>query len=147
MRYPNVPKEQLTAPATKFRVFGVETDSSADAVFSIGDFNSLDSAKHAAKQKAGTGTPIFIYNDRGEVVVRYGSRHEKEQRRAIQSKSGGSHAAGVTFDWQSGQDALRRTRLMSRNFGLAARCALILNDYAASARRADCWIRAADASP
>jgi hypothetical protein len=49
--------------------------STADAVFSIGDFDSLDSAKRAAKQKAGTGTPIFIYNDRGEVVVRYGSWH------------------------------------------------------------------------
>ena len=40
-----------------------------------GDFNSLDAAKQAAKEKAGTGTPIFIYNDRAELVVRYGSWH------------------------------------------------------------------------
>lgn len=57
MRYPNIPKEQLTAPARKFRVFGVETASTADEVFSIGDFDSLDSAKRAAKQKAGNWIP------------------------------------------------------------------------------------------
>jgi hypothetical protein len=75
MRYPKATKEELTAPPAQYRVLGVETHSNAESVFSIGDFNSLDAAKQAAKEKAETGTPIFIYNDRAELVVRYGSWH------------------------------------------------------------------------
>ena len=75
MRYPKIPKEERTAPLSHFRVLGVETHTTAEAMFSIGDFDSLDSAKHAGKQRAGTGTPIFVYNDRGELLVRYGSWH------------------------------------------------------------------------
>jgi hypothetical protein len=75
MRYPKATKEELTAPPAQFRVLGVEIHATSESVFSIGDFDSLDAAKKAAKQKAGTGVPIFIYNDHGEFIVRYGSWH------------------------------------------------------------------------
>jgi hypothetical protein len=75
MRYPKATKEELTAPPAQFRVLGVEIHATSESVFSIGDFEALDAAKQAAKQKAGTGVPIFIYDDRGELIVRYGSWH------------------------------------------------------------------------
>jgi hypothetical protein len=75
MRYPKATKEELTAPPAQFRVLGVEINATSESVFSIGDFASLDAAKEAAKQKASTGVPIFIYNDHGELIVRYGSWH------------------------------------------------------------------------
>ena len=75
MRYPKATKEQLTAPPAQYRVLGVEINASCESVFSIGDFGSLDAAEDAAKQKAGTGVPVFIYNDRGELIVRHGSWH------------------------------------------------------------------------
>ena len=75
MRYPKATKEELTAPPAQFRVLGVEINASSETVFSVGDFGSLDTAKQAAEQKAGTGVPIFIYNDHGELIVRYGSWH------------------------------------------------------------------------
>ena len=75
MRYPNATKEELTAPPAQYRVLGVEINATSESVFSIGDFASLDAAKKAAEQKAGTGVPIFIYNDHGELIVRYGSWH------------------------------------------------------------------------
>jgi hypothetical protein len=75
MRYPKAPKEALTAPPAQYRVLGVEINATSESVFSIGDFTSLDTAKKAAEQKAGTGVPIFIYNDHGELIVRYGSWH------------------------------------------------------------------------
>ena len=55
MRYPKATKEALTAPPAQYRVLGVEINSTSESVFSIGDFDSLDAAKQAAKQKAGTG--------------------------------------------------------------------------------------------
>lgn len=75
MRYPKATKEELTAPPAQYRVLGVEIQATSESVFSIGDFASLDAAKKAAEQKACTGVPIFIYNDHGELVVRYGSWH------------------------------------------------------------------------
>jgi len=75
MRYPKAPKEDLTAPQTQYRVLGVEINATSESVFSVGDFDSLDAAKNAAEQKAGPGVPIFIYNDHGELIVRYGSWH------------------------------------------------------------------------
>jgi hypothetical protein len=75
MRYPKATKEELTAPPAQFRVLGVEIHTTSESVFSIGDFDSLDAAKQAAEQKAGTGVPVFIYNDHGELIVRYGSWH------------------------------------------------------------------------
>ena len=75
MRYPKATKEELTAPQAQYRVLGVEIHATSESMFSIGDFDSLNAAKEAAKQKAGTGVPIFIYNDHGELIVRYGSWH------------------------------------------------------------------------
>jgi hypothetical protein len=75
MRYPKATKEELTAPPGRFRVLGVEINATAESICSIGDFDSLDAAKKAAEQKAATGFPIFIYNDHGELIVRYGSWH------------------------------------------------------------------------
>ena len=75
MRYPKATKEELTAPPALFRVIGVEIHATSESVFAIGDFDSLDTAKKAAEQKASTGVPIFIYNDRGELIERYGSWH------------------------------------------------------------------------
>jgi hypothetical protein len=75
MRYPKATKADLTAPHAKYRVLGVEINATSESVFSIGDFDSLDAAKNAAELKAGTGVPIFIYNDRGELIERFGSWH------------------------------------------------------------------------
>ena len=75
MRYPKATKQELTAPPGRFRVLGVEINATSESVFTVGDFASLDAAKEAAKQKAGTGVPIFIYNDHAELIVRYGSWH------------------------------------------------------------------------
>ncbi len=75
MRYPKATKEELTAPTAKFRVLGVDVRAASEAVYVIGDFDSLPAAKEAAKQKAGIGSPAFIYNDQAELIVRYGSWH------------------------------------------------------------------------
>jgi hypothetical protein len=75
MRYPKATKEELTAPTAKFRVLGVDVRADSEAGYLIGDFDSLTRAKEAAKQRAGTGSPIFIYNDQAELIVRYGSWH------------------------------------------------------------------------
>jgi hypothetical protein len=75
MRYPKATKEELTAPHAQYRVLGVEIHATSESVFSVGDFDSLDAAKKAAEQKAGTGVPVFIYDDHGELILRYGSWH------------------------------------------------------------------------
>ena len=75
MRHPKATKEELTAPTGKFRVLGVDVRAHSEAVYLIGDFDSLTAAKEAAKQRAGIGSPIFIYNDQAELIVRYGSWH------------------------------------------------------------------------
>jgi hypothetical protein len=41
----------------------------------IADFDSLADAKRAAKQNSDMGSPVFIYNDQAELIVRYGSWH------------------------------------------------------------------------
>jgi hypothetical protein len=75
MRLPNAPKEQLTAPAAKFRVLSVDVHDPSGAVYLVGDFDSLPQAKETAKQNSGTGRPIFVYDDRAQLIVRYGSWH------------------------------------------------------------------------
>lgn len=75
MRYPKASKEELTAPTAKFRVLAVDVGAASEAVYVIGDFDSLNAAKETAKQKSGTGAPVFIYNDQAELIVRYGSWH------------------------------------------------------------------------
>ncbi len=72
MRYPKASREELQAPKEMFRVTGVEA---ATGNYHLGDFETLQMAKLVAKQKASTGNPIYIYDDKGELVVRYGSWH------------------------------------------------------------------------
>ncbi len=72
MRYPNASREELQAPKDMFRVTGVEA---ATGNYRLGDFETLQTAKSVAKEKAGIGNPIYIYDDKGELVVRYGSWH------------------------------------------------------------------------
>jgi hypothetical protein len=74
MRYPKATKEELTAPPAKFRVLAVDTAGRTEAVHLVSDFDSLADAKTTAKQKAGIGTPVFVYNDQA-LIVRYGSWH------------------------------------------------------------------------
>lgn len=75
MRNPKAKKEQLTAPITKFRVLGVDVRIDTESAYLIGDFDSLTDAKKAARERAGTGSPVFIYDDQAKLVVRYGSWH------------------------------------------------------------------------
>jgi hypothetical protein len=66
---------QLTAPTGKFRVLGIDVHVDSEAVYLIGDFDTLAHAKEAANRRAGTGSPVFIYNDQAKLIVRYGSWH------------------------------------------------------------------------
>jgi hypothetical protein len=75
MRHPKATKEELAAPTGKFRVLGVDARAGPEAVYLIGDFDSLTRAEEDAKQRAGTGSPVFIYNDQARLIVRYGSWH------------------------------------------------------------------------
>jgi hypothetical protein len=75
MRYLQARREELQPPKGKFRVIGVDLKEGPPANFHLGDFESLTAAQKLAKQKAGIGSPIYIYNDKAELVVRYGSWH------------------------------------------------------------------------
>jgi hypothetical protein len=75
MRYPAASKEQVTAPKSQFRVIGVDVKDASGNVYQVGDFETLAAAQVAAKERAGVGSPVFIYNDAGEVLVRLGSWH------------------------------------------------------------------------
>ena len=74
MRYPNGSKAELKAPSKAFRVIGVDL-SDAPGNFIVGDFVTLQEAKEAANRRAQVGSPIYIYDDQGELVERYGSWH------------------------------------------------------------------------
>jgi len=43
--------------------------------FVVGDFATLEEAKEAANRRAQVGSPVYIYDDKGELVERYGSWH------------------------------------------------------------------------
>lgn len=74
MRYPIGSKAELKAPPQGFRVIEVDLNQRADNLV-VGDFETLQAAKAAAARRAQVGTPIYIYDDRGELVERYGSWH------------------------------------------------------------------------
>ena len=74
MRYPIGSKAELKAPPGSFRVIGVDLSQRADN-FVVGDFETLEAAKEAANRRAQVGAPIYIYDDEGELVERYGSWH------------------------------------------------------------------------
>ncbi len=75
MRYPKASTEELQAPKGKFRVIGVDLRVSATANYHLGDFDDLDTADKAAREKASVGNPVYIYDDDSQMVVRYGSWH------------------------------------------------------------------------
>lgn len=75
MRYPIAKPEELQAPKGKFRVIGVDLKTAANANYHLGDFETLAIAEQVAQEKAGVGNPIYIYDDRCELVVRLGSWH------------------------------------------------------------------------
>ena len=75
MRYPSDNNNQdLRAPKSLFRVVAVDiTESSGPYV--VGDFDNLHAATQVATGRAGIGNPVYIYDDRGEVLERMGSWH------------------------------------------------------------------------
>ena len=75
MRYPKATKADLTAPVAKFRVLGVIVDNDAAEIYMIGDFPSVAAAEDAAVRRASVGSPVYVYNDKAELIVRIGSWH------------------------------------------------------------------------
>ena len=75
MRYPTASKEQLSAPKSQFRVIGVDVEYASGNVYQVGDFDTLAAAQAAASERAGIGSPVYVCNDAGEVLVRLGSWH------------------------------------------------------------------------
>ncbi len=74
MRYPTSNQQNLRAPRSHFRVVAVDTEETA-SVYQIGDFVSLEAAQSAASERARVGIPVFIYNEDGKLIVRFGSWH------------------------------------------------------------------------
>ncbi len=75
MRYPRASQEDLKAPEGKFRLITVDLSEGSSAVYRLGDFGNLETAKNVAEQKSGVGRPVYVYNDKGELIMRYGSWH------------------------------------------------------------------------
>ncbi|MBZ5569007.1 MAG: hypothetical protein LAN64_14290 [Acidobacteriia bacterium] len=75
MRYPTASEEQLKAPKSQFRVVGVDVKDVSGNIFQVGVFETLAAAQGAARERAGVGNPVFVYDDAGEVLVRLGSWH------------------------------------------------------------------------
>ncbi len=63
---------QRKAPTGKFRVIGFAL--SDDQIYLIGDFGTVRAAEECAKMHGTVGNPTHVYDDAGELVVRYGSR-------------------------------------------------------------------------
>ena len=74
MRYPTAGKDDLTAPKSQLRVVCVDVQNEL-GLYHVGDFDTLDAAHRAAMQRAGVGSPVYIYNDIGDIIVRLGSWH------------------------------------------------------------------------
>jgi len=72
MRYPIGSKAELKAPPKSFRVIRIDLSLGADNVV-MGDFETLLEAKEVATRRAHVGSPVYIYDDEGELVERYGS--------------------------------------------------------------------------
>jgi len=70
MRYPKAPKADLTAPSGKFRVLAVVIGEESADLYTVGDFG-----EQAAMRRAGIGSPVYVYDDKGNLVVWYGSWH------------------------------------------------------------------------
>ncbi len=75
MRYPKASTEELQAPAGKFRVVGVDVKAAATANYHVGDFETLPMAQKVAKERACVGNPVYVNDDKSDLVARYGSWH------------------------------------------------------------------------
>ncbi len=74
MRYPSESKDDLRAPKSLFRVVAVDVEESSGP-YVVGDFETLHAASQVATVRARVGNPVYIYDDRGEVLERLGSWH------------------------------------------------------------------------
>ncbi len=74
MRHPAANKRDLIAPKSQLRVVCVDVQDEL-GLYHIGDFDTLDEAHRIAMERARVGSPVFIYNDIGDIVVRLGSWH------------------------------------------------------------------------
>ena len=74
MRYPSESKDDLRAPKSLFRVVAVDVEESSEP-YVVGDFETLFAASQVATVRARVGNPVYIYDDRGEVLERLGSWH------------------------------------------------------------------------
>ena len=63
---------QLRAPGGKFRVIGFALRDGQR--YMIGDFDAREAAEECAKKHGMVCNPVHVYNDRADLVVRYGSR-------------------------------------------------------------------------
>ena len=75
MRYPKATRTDLTAPTGKFRVVAVVVDVDSADPYIVGDFGSVAAAEQAAMQRASIGSPVYVYDDKAKLIVRYGSWH------------------------------------------------------------------------
>ncbi len=60
------------APRGTFRVVGFALTD--DQIYLIGDFANIEAAEESAKKHGTVGNPAHVYDDLGNLVVRYGSR-------------------------------------------------------------------------
>ena len=68
----NTEELPLRAPAGKFRVIGFALREGQN--YMIGDYDTREAAEESAKKHGMVGNPAHVYNDRADLVVRYGSR-------------------------------------------------------------------------
>ncbi len=74
MRRPRANEGELIAPKSQLRVVCVDVQDDL-GLYHIGDFADFDEAHRVAMDRARIGSPVFIYNDIGDIVVRLGSWH------------------------------------------------------------------------
>jgi hypothetical protein len=74
MRYPSASADELTAPRSQLRVVSVDVQDGL-GLYHIGDFDTLEAAHRAAMERAHVGSPVYIYDDIGDLIVRLGSWH------------------------------------------------------------------------
>jgi hypothetical protein len=65
MRYPKASRTDLTALTGEFRVVAVVVHADSADPYILGDFGSLAAAEEAAMQRAGTGSPVSVYDHKG----------------------------------------------------------------------------------
>ena len=66
---------QLIAPPRRFRVVGVDTFEAPDADYLVGDVPDFELAKQMANSRSGAMNPVYVYDDRGNLVDE-GGKHD-----------------------------------------------------------------------